>query len=100
MILIYLLNSRIKINFFYFKIKKKILINISKNKINLSDLKFKKKFQINRKIKIIDSQYELIFRLLANISSYVGNKYPGKHSLIRSIKINFNRNQISSNKKF
>ena len=80
--------------------KKKILINISKNKINLSNLKFKKKkFQINRKIKIIDSQYELIFRLLANISSYVGNKYPGKHSLIRSIKINFNRNQISSNKK-
>jgi len=41
----------------------------------------------------------LIFTLLANVSSYVGNMYPGKYSIISSININFNCEYLKNQKK-
>ena len=40
----------------------------------------------------------MIFTLLANISSYVGNRYPGKYSIISSININFNCEYLENQK--
>ena len=46
------------------------------------------------KLKSFKNKYNLIFSLLANISSYVGNRYPGKYSIISSININFNNEYL------
>ena len=88
-------------NFQIFQNKKnKILINVKKNNNKKLNIKFRKKsFEFSKKINFSNNQYNLIFNLLAIISSYVGNKYPGQNSLIRSIKISFNYDKDSSDKK-
>ena len=65
------------------------------NRINKKKINYFKKKLINLK-----SRYDLILKLLANISSYVGNRYPGKYSLINSININFNNDYLGNKKKF
>mgnify|MGYP001241060632 CR=1 FL=1 len=88
-------------NKFHIFQNKKIKIRITTQKKNVLPeyKKYKKldnyfqKSLINKKKRNI-----LISELLANISNYVGNLYPGKFSLLCSININFNVN-YSENKK-
>jgi hypothetical protein len=78
--------------------KKKINIIVrKKNNFFINNIEKKMDHYHKKKIKNLKNRYELLFSLLANISSYVGNKYPGKYSVISSININFN-NKFSVNK--
>jgi hypothetical protein len=79
--------------------KKKINITVRKKNNFLINRIYKKKdsyFKI--KLKDLKNRYDLIFTLLANISSYVGNRYPGKYSIISSININFNCEYLENQK--
>ena len=79
--------------------KKKINITVRKrNNLLTNQIKNKKNSYFKIKLVNLNNRYNLIFTLLANISSYVGNKYPGKYSIISSININFN-NEYSENQK-
>jgi len=78
--------------------KKKIDIIVrKKNNFFINNINKKRDYYHKKKIKNLKNRHELLFSLLANISSYVGNKYPGKYSVISSININFN-NKFSVNK--
>ena len=62
---------------------------------------FKKKYNLRFKNKIINKDKKIndIMVLLNNISKYVGTIYPGEHSIIREININFNKTKYLYNKK-
>ena len=62
---------------------------------------FKKKYNLRFKNKIINKDKKIndIMVLLNNISKYVGTIYPGEHSIIREININFNKIKYLYNKK-
>ena len=75
------------------KIKINILIEV-KNISKFNDKKKKFLHSFNKKKINSEDRYNLILSLLKNISNYVGNTYPGKNSLIRSININFNTNNL------
>jgi len=88
-------------NKFYVIQNKKKKINITvrkKNKFYINHIDKKKDSYFKLKLKNFKNRYNLIFILLANISSYVGNRYPGKYSIISSLNINFN-NGYSDNQK-
>lgn len=95
-----LLIKKVKNKFYIIQNKKiKICILVQKKNtfiINKKNKKIDNYFQ--KKLINLENRYNLIFTLLANISSYVGNIYPGKYSLICSINLNFN-NDYSENKK-
>ena len=79
------------------KIKIVILFNKKNTYLFNGTLKKKNNYIIKR-LKSYKSKYDLIFNLLSSISSYVGNKYPGKYSIISSININFNEDFLLNNK--
>tara|TARA_B100000003_G_C10913338_1_gene364149 strand:+ start:274 stop:1542 length:1269 start_codon:yes stop_codon:yes gene_type:complete len=80
--------------------KVKIHISIQKRNNYYFNKKNKKKVRyFKKKLISFKNKYDLIFSLLANISSFVGNKYPGKYSLLRSINLNFNNNYLLNEKK-
>ena len=81
------------------KIKISILIK-NKNTLYINKKNKKKVKCLNKKLIFLKKRYDLIFCLLANISNYVGNKYPGKNSIISSININFNNDYSENKKKF
>tara|TARA_B100001250_G_C19740554_1_gene762866 strand:+ start:107 stop:1375 length:1269 start_codon:yes stop_codon:yes gene_type:complete len=88
-------------NKFYVIQNKKIKINITIQKKNIFHINRLNKKKINyfkKKLINLKSRYDLILKLLANISSYVGNRYPGKYSLINSININFNNDYLGNKK--
>jgi len=89
-------------NKFYVIQDKKIKINIliqKKNTFLINKIKKKKDNHFKKNLINFKSRHDLIFMLLANISSYVGNRYPGKYSLISSININFNNYYLGNKKK-
>jgi len=72
--------------------KKRIYISVSsKNNSYFLKIDKKKNYYFKKKLTFLKNRYDLIYSLLSYISNYVGNKYPGKNSLIRSININFNK---------
>lgn len=72
--------------------KKRIYISVSsKNNFYFLKIDKKKNYYFKKKLTFLKNRYDLIYSLLSYISNYVGNKYPGKNSLIRSININFNK---------
>jgi hypothetical protein len=94
-----LLLKKVK-NKYYITQDKKIKVCILLKKKN--DLSGKDKFKkinnhFQKKLVGTKNRCSLIFKLLANISSYVGNIYPGRYSLICSINLNFN-NDFEGNK--
>lgn len=96
----YLLIKKVK-NKFYVTQNKKIKIDIKvrkKNNFLFSRMYKKKDYYFKIKLKDLKNRYNLIFALLANISSYVGNRYPGKYSIISSININFNYEYLENQK--
>ena len=89
-------------NKFYVIQDKKIKINIliqKKNTFLINKIKKKKDNHFKKNLINFKSRHDLIFILLASISSYVGNRYPGKYSLISSININFNNYYLGNKKK-
>ncbi len=79
--------------------KKKISINFSKKNYYC----FKKKLKNNKKyIKKIPKpkKDEILFFLIENISKYIGNIYPGKNSILKSININCKGKFHVEDKKF
>ena len=62
---------------------------------------FKKKYNLKFKNNIIDRDKKIndIIILLNNISKYVGTIYPGEHSIIKEININFNKIEYPYSKK-
>ena len=88
----YFLIKKIKSRFYIIQNKKiKIRILIQKKNNFTIDIKNKRiNNYFEKKLINIKNRYDLIVKLLANISSYVGNIYPGKNSLLFSINLNFN----------
>ena len=79
--------------------KKKINIIVrKKNNFLINSIHKKKDNYFKTKLKNLSNRYDLIFTLLANLSSYVGNRYPGKYSIISSININFNCEYLKNQK--
>ena len=84
-------------NKFYVSQNKKKKINVivrKKNNFLFNQMSIKSNSYFKIKLKSFKNKYNLIFSLLANISSYVGNRYPGKYSIISSININFNNEYL------